>query len=126
MAHLKGLFIIALSNFVFPALFSIAQLIVTFRDPDFLVGAYIFMVNIYVSIIGVVFATVWAGTTRWIRDQRGVPISFDTRRGVGTSSIGEWQVAEPQLSSSQLGPASGIGAGFDRASPVKDIPLQTV
>ncbi|KAI1787117.1 hypothetical protein LXA43DRAFT_1098606 [Ganoderma leucocontextum] len=59
-ARLRMLFWIALSNFVFPVIFDIAQLILIFRDPDYMGGSYVVTVNSYISILGVLFSTIWA------------------------------------------------------------------
>lgn len=64
-AQLKSLFWIAVSNFVFPVILSIIQLILLFHDPSYLKGAYIFMANDYVEIIGVLLATVWTTSKHW-------------------------------------------------------------
>lgn len=57
--RLASLFWIATSNFVFPTLLSIIQLIYLFTNHSFLTGSYLYIVNGYVEIIGVLFATVW-------------------------------------------------------------------
>ncbi|KII84132.1 hypothetical protein PLICRDRAFT_46491 [Plicaturopsis crispa FD-325 SS-3] len=64
-ARLRGLFLIAVSNFVFPCLFGLIQLILLLRTGGFLLCTYFNMVNNYINIIGVVFATVWSTGTRW-------------------------------------------------------------
>ncbi|KAG7093929.1 hypothetical protein E1B28_007564 [Marasmius oreades] len=64
-ARLKALFWIAISNFVFPVLLSLAQLIFAFRDSSYLDGGYIFLTNNYVEIIGVLMATVWVAGSHW-------------------------------------------------------------
>ncbi|KIK79742.1 hypothetical protein PAXRUDRAFT_95833, partial [Paxillus rubicundulus Ve08.2h10] len=62
--RLKTLFWIAVSNFVFPALFSIAQIIVVYRAADLVVINQIVLANTSIAVIGVVFATVWAGSVK--------------------------------------------------------------
>ena len=52
---------IALSNFIIPSLFSIAQLVVVYRNVDALVVNEIVLVNTMLAVFGVAFATVWAG-----------------------------------------------------------------
>ncbi|KAH9483523.1 Ribosome production factor 2-like protein [Psilocybe cubensis] len=64
-SKIKALFWIAVSNFVFPVILSIIQLIMLFRDSNFLKGAYTFFTNDYVEIVGVLLATVWASTAHW-------------------------------------------------------------
>ncbi|KAM5530900.1 hypothetical protein V8D89_015432 [Ganoderma adspersum] len=63
-ARIRTLFWIALSNFVFPVIFDVAQLVLIFRDPDYIEGAYIISVNSYVSILGVLFSTIWASGSK--------------------------------------------------------------
>ena len=54
-----------MSNFVFPVILSIVQLVFIFRDPDFLKVSYIFLTNSFVEIIGVLLATVWTSSSHW-------------------------------------------------------------
>ncbi|KAF7303032.1 hypothetical protein MKEN_01266500 [Mycena kentingensis (nom. inval.)] len=54
------LFHIALSSFLFPCLFSIGQVISTFLESDFFLGSYLYVCNVYLQIIGLLFATIWA------------------------------------------------------------------
>ncbi|KAL7278442.1 hypothetical protein ACG7TL_007439 [Trametes sanguinea] len=71
-SRLRTLFWIAVSNYVLPVALNLAQLIFVFRDPSFLHGSYIFIVNNYVQIIGVLLATIWAtGTQLTERASRG-------------------------------------------------------
>jgi hypothetical protein len=62
-AQLRALFWIAVSNFVFPVFFDIALYILIFRAAAHYSAYLIVLItNIYVEIIGVLFATVWAAT----------------------------------------------------------------
>ena len=70
-----------MSNFVFPVILSIIQLVFIFRDPDFLKGTYIYLTNSFVEIIGVLLATVWTSGSHWKSD------STSTVRGVSTENI---------------------------------------
>ncbi|KAG6909187.1 hypothetical protein DXG01_001701 [Tephrocybe rancida] len=65
LARLRSIFAIALANFVFPLFMNIAQLILVLRDVHYPRGAEILMANLYVAIIGLLFATVWAGRNAW-------------------------------------------------------------
>ncbi|KAI1786383.1 hypothetical protein LXA43DRAFT_1110117 [Ganoderma leucocontextum] len=58
--RIRTLYHIAVSTFVFPILFNIAEIFVIFYDPNFFHGATVVTVNCYVTIIGVLFATIWA------------------------------------------------------------------
>ncbi|KAH9885760.1 hypothetical protein C8Q73DRAFT_669351 [Cubamyces lactineus] len=60
---------VAATNFVVPVLFSLAQIVVVYRGIDVLIVNDIVLVNTSVAVIGVVFATVWAGTEHWASDQ---------------------------------------------------------
>ncbi|KAJ6561501.1 hypothetical protein DFH09DRAFT_1035763 [Mycena vulgaris] len=91
--RLRALFLISLSNFVFPCLLSLAQLILLFRDPNYLPSLWVAQVNGYVNIIFVVFATVWASGTNWSDPKTtGSAISsinFRPRPGRGTNFDGQ-------------------------------------
>lgn len=77
--RVRILFWIASTNFVFPVLFSIAQLIVVLR-PNVNVADVndIVLVNTSIAVIGVVFATVWAGTVSWQRGRDNTMYSNNT------------------------------------------------
>ncbi|KZV72578.1 hypothetical protein PENSPDRAFT_628633 [Peniophora sp. CONT] len=63
---LSTLFWLSVSNFVFPALLSIAQLAVFLASPDLYATAeYIEEVNTHFTVICVVFATIWAFEGSW-------------------------------------------------------------
>ncbi|PFH46136.1 hypothetical protein AMATHDRAFT_43779 [Amanita thiersii Skay4041] len=62
---IQGLFWIAVSNFVFLVLLAILNLIFMFHDPSFFHEMIMGFVNAYVSIVGVLIATVWAASGRW-------------------------------------------------------------
>lgn len=65
----RSLFWIAATNFVFPVLLSVVQLALYFARPDnYLVAIYIDNINIYSTILGVVFATLWVAEGRWEKD----------------------------------------------------------
>ncbi|KAL1937372.1 hypothetical protein VTO73DRAFT_13778 [Trametes versicolor] len=89
-ARLRTLFWIAVSNFVVPVLLNLVQLIYVFRDPDFLHGTYIFLVNNYVQIIGVLLATIWSSGTQWsqqtTRENAGAEIKFTSASRTGRST----------------------------------------
>ncbi|KIJ59705.1 hypothetical protein HYDPIDRAFT_118202 [Hydnomerulius pinastri MD-312] len=61
------LFWISTYNFVFPVLLSLAQIIVYTINEDkyYLIALYIEQANFYFTIMGLVFATVWAAESRW-------------------------------------------------------------
>lgn len=59
---LKTLIWISITNFVVPALFSLAQIIIVYREVNYVIVNDIVLVNTKLSVFGVVFATIWAGT----------------------------------------------------------------
>ncbi|KII90343.1 hypothetical protein PLICRDRAFT_528752 [Plicaturopsis crispa FD-325 SS-3] len=71
--RIRGLFFVALSNFVFPVVFSIAQLILLCASPNaaenYVRTGTVYLANVYVNIISVVFATVWTTGTSWQQAQ---------------------------------------------------------
>ncbi|KIJ67451.1 hypothetical protein HYDPIDRAFT_25904 [Hydnomerulius pinastri MD-312] len=67
---------IALSNFVIPSLFSLAQLVVVYRNVNVLIVNEIVLVNTMLAVFGVVFATVWAG-----KEGRREAEAWDKARG---------------------------------------------
>lgn len=54
---------IALTNFVVPTMISIAQFVYVYHNVNTLVLNQIILVNTMFATFGVVFATVWAGST---------------------------------------------------------------
>lgn len=66
---ISTLFWISTSNFVFPVILSIVQIAIYMASPDnYLVALYVETVNYHFTIMGVVFATVWAAEGRWEDD----------------------------------------------------------
>ena len=74
ISRLNTLFWIAVSNFVFPVILNIVQLIFAYQDPDFSHGICIFLANNYVGAIGALFATVWCSSEHWIASGGGVDL----------------------------------------------------
>ncbi|KAM5537536.1 hypothetical protein V8D89_008863 [Ganoderma adspersum] len=75
-SRLRGLFWVAVFNFVFPVILNITLIAFLFRDPDVAHGADVMVVNIYVDIICVVLATVWCSGTHWRRQRAtATPVS---------------------------------------------------
>ena len=92
--RIRTLYYIALSNFVFPILFNIAELVVIFTDPNFFHGIMVVTVNCYVTIIGVMLATIWAQgsnrsdtTSKWHAGGPGPSGSRPRPRPIGPSSL---------------------------------------
>ncbi|KAF8625010.1 hypothetical protein AX15_005595 [Amanita polypyramis BW_CC] len=69
-SRLEALFWIAISNFVIPVILSIVQLVIVWTSSDIFTVVPVCLVNIYVGIIGVLLATVWATGMRWEEEER--------------------------------------------------------
>ncbi|KAJ3993014.1 hypothetical protein F5050DRAFT_1810898 [Lentinula boryana] len=76
ITQLRRLFYLALSSFVFPCIFSLIQVSIVFTNPDFFLAAYIFVSNLYIEIICVLFATIWAVKARAELDARFNPGAY--------------------------------------------------
>jgi len=93
---IKGLMYIAVSNFVFPVLFSLVQIIIVFREVNLVVVNDVVLVNTSIAVIGVVFATVWAGSGH--RNDRQSQMSGRTPEGPSDGTP-----AKPELSAIMFG-----------------------
>ncbi|KAJ3859188.1 hypothetical protein EV359DRAFT_23063, partial [Lentinula novae-zelandiae] len=68
LSRIRTLFAVALANFVFPLFLNVAQVILIARDHSYARGAEVLMSNMYLGILGVLFATVWASGNAWGRN----------------------------------------------------------
>ncbi|TFY53384.1 hypothetical protein EVG20_g10140 [Dentipellis fragilis] len=62
---LRTFFWIAVSNFIFPVLMAIVQLVIYMATPNCLLALYVAQANLYFTIICVVFATLWTTGRHW-------------------------------------------------------------
>ncbi|KAF8799271.1 hypothetical protein BYT27DRAFT_7202443 [Phlegmacium glaucopus] len=111
--YLKSLFILALGNFVFPIVMNISATILITTDPDSLNGFYLIEVSNYISIIGVVFATVWTRRLHW--NNRNPVGSADielreNRRTTTGSTLGRPDIIIPTREVLHFGVASSEGS----------------
>jgi len=67
--RIREIFYISVANFVFPVLFNIGQIICITADPSFYLGTLLLLSNNYVSVIGVLFATIWVSGGEYVRRQ---------------------------------------------------------
>ncbi|KAI6024859.1 hypothetical protein BKA83DRAFT_4253221 [Pisolithus microcarpus] len=58
--RIRQILFISTANFVFPVLFDIGQIICVTVDSSFYIGTALLLANSYVSVIGVLCATIWA------------------------------------------------------------------
>ncbi|GLB39318.1 hypothetical protein LshimejAT787_0604800 [Lyophyllum shimeji] len=110
---LKSLFWIASTNFIFPLIFGLCQIILLFVRGHILVAASVEMANIYISIISTVFATIWSSTLSF-KEATATPYSSENK---------ESDVIEPirfRRGKVPLGWASsGTATSHETASPVE-------
>ncbi|KAI1787111.1 hypothetical protein LXA43DRAFT_1098601 [Ganoderma leucocontextum] len=104
--RIRTLYYIAVSNFVFPILFNIAEIAIIFYDPNFFHGAIVVTVNCYVTIIGVILATIWAQGSK-----RGKPPSGS--RHHATTVLGSLEFAPRQVASHADSEMADEGEGAD-------------
>lgn len=69
-AKIKAAFWISTYSFVFPVLLSVAQIVSYMASKDYVLAMNIEQVNIHFTIIGLVFATVWAAERDWENARR--------------------------------------------------------
>lgn len=65
--RIRQMFYISVANFVFPLLFNIAQIILITTDRHPTAGAVVVVINNYVTLMGVLCATLWFSGSEWVR-----------------------------------------------------------
>ncbi|KAI5998181.1 hypothetical protein EDD15DRAFT_2194368 [Pisolithus albus] len=65
--RIRQMFYISVANFVFPLLFNIAQIILITTDRHPTAGAVVVVINNYVTLMGVLCATLWFSGSQWVR-----------------------------------------------------------
>ncbi|KAI5990262.1 hypothetical protein EDD15DRAFT_2282344 [Pisolithus albus] len=68
---IRNIFLISCANFVFPTLFNIAQIICITMDQSYLTTTLLLLINGYVSVIGVLGATIFGRTQNDAPKRRG-------------------------------------------------------
>ncbi|KAF8203505.1 hypothetical protein K438DRAFT_1820254 [Mycena galopus ATCC 62051] len=94
-SKLQRLFWIATTNFIFPLIFGVIEIITVFVGKDVILAASFEMVNTYVAIISTVFATIWSSTSSFkeaIGQNNSLassrPVVFRMNRTRGTTDSG--------------------------------------
>lgn len=98
--RIRQILFISTANFVFPVLFNIGQIICITVDSSFYIGTVLLLANSYVSVIGVLCATIWAAGGDYVhrhhpysaggsfvsprRSISGNRPRLDTKQGTGT------------------------------------------
>ncbi|KIY44602.1 hypothetical protein FISHEDRAFT_10714, partial [Fistulina hepatica ATCC 64428] len=65
LAHVRNLLVMMLGNFIFPFFLTVIQIILNMQDTSYVTGSLVRLANLYVNILGVIFATVWASGRAW-------------------------------------------------------------
>lgn len=73
--RIRQVFYISVANFVFPLFFNVAQIILDMTDRQSTAGAVVIVINHYVTVIGVLCATLWFSGSEWARTRRSQPLS---------------------------------------------------
>ncbi|KAI6032517.1 hypothetical protein EDC04DRAFT_2898114 [Pisolithus marmoratus] len=68
--RIRQIFYISVANFVFPLLFNIAQIILITTDRSPYTGALLLLINNFVTVIGVLCATLWFSGSEWVRGHK--------------------------------------------------------
>lgn len=58
----------SVANFVFPLFLNLAQIVCIITSHSFATGTMVLLANNYVSVIGVLCATIWFSGSEWVRD----------------------------------------------------------
>ncbi|KAL4062941.1 hypothetical protein J3A83DRAFT_1504525 [Scleroderma citrinum] len=92
--RIRQIFYISGANFVFPVMFNIGQIICITTDSSYYIGTMLLLSNTYVSVIGVLCATIWVSGGDYVRrhSQQSpleAPIRFTPgkRRIISTDSV---------------------------------------
>ncbi|KAI6102208.1 hypothetical protein F5141DRAFT_259915 [Pisolithus sp. B1] len=67
---IRNIFLVSCANFVFPVLFNIAQIISITTNRSYLTTTLLVLINGYVSVIGVLGATIWARAQSYTQEDR--------------------------------------------------------
>ncbi|KAI6015605.1 hypothetical protein EDC04DRAFT_2578212 [Pisolithus marmoratus] len=72
--RIRQILYISVANFVFPLIFNIALIICITTDRSPTIGALLLMINNFITVIGVLCATLWFSGSEWVR-ARNDPLS---------------------------------------------------
>ncbi|KAI6044848.1 hypothetical protein EDC04DRAFT_268996 [Pisolithus marmoratus] len=72
--QMRNVFLISCANFVFPVLFNIAQIICITTVQSYLTTTLLLLINGYVSVIGVLGATIWGRARNYAANRKNQPL----------------------------------------------------
>lgn len=73
--QIRQIVFISVANFVFPLFLNIGQIVCITTSHSFATGTMVLLTNNYVSVIGVLCATIWFSGTEWIRDTQQTTVA---------------------------------------------------
>ncbi|KAL4077671.1 hypothetical protein J3A83DRAFT_4186000 [Scleroderma citrinum] len=95
--RIRQIFYISIANFIFPLFFNIAQIVCITTDSSPYTGTMLLMTNDYITVVGVLCATIWFSGTDWVRTRNG------SERGV--VHVHKWGSGRGQSSDERHGSA---------------------
>ena len=97
---------------------NVTQLVLIIRDTNYARGAEVLMANMYVSIFGVLFATVWASGNAWGRnkgpsDQSALQTTFSESPGyIGSGTVSRGTVSRLAGSRTKVAESQGLPSHY--------------
>ncbi|KAI6103100.1 hypothetical protein EDD16DRAFT_1525387 [Pisolithus croceorrhizus] len=73
--RIRQIVFISVANFILPLSLNIAQIVCITTSHSFAMGTMVLLTNNYVSVIGVLCATIWFSGTEWIRDTKRTTVA---------------------------------------------------
>ncbi|KAF8466302.1 hypothetical protein JB92DRAFT_2021210 [Gautieria morchelliformis] len=118
-ARLRAVFYIATSNFCIPAFLGIFQLTFVLHDRDAMHSAMVLTVNNYISIIGIVFCTLWCASDVW-KDTHNHGSSFGPNypEVAFRQSVITLSGIAPNINLSPMGPRFSSNSAYLGSQPV--------
>ncbi|KAI6102436.1 hypothetical protein EDD16DRAFT_1843568 [Pisolithus croceorrhizus] len=65
--RIRQVFYISVANFIFPLIFNIAQIVFATTDWSTTAGGMVLLINNYITVLGVLCATLWFSGSEWVR-----------------------------------------------------------
>lgn len=130
-SKLRALFWISVSNFVIPVFFALPQAILAVITPQQYVKiAYVNIVRVYVSIIAVVFATLWASGNTWysenIPDGTNLLSTFRAPLAVRRpcrAELGDFPISDKSREAGEISIPVQLTMRLDEEASIEDVGL---
>lgn len=91
--RLRQIFYISAANFIFPLFFNIALIVCITTNRSPYTGTMLLMTNDYVTVIGVLCATIWFSGTDWVRtrNESSADLLYSDKMGSGRCQLSDGQ-----------------------------------